>query len=90
MRKLFSMLCKQNGAMSLGRVLIFLFGLEILAIIPIITIWRNFSFWIFLVFFFVLFLSVIYSKTVDAKIEKDSLSVNVKDGENNDNNTKPQ
>ena len=79
MKTLISMLRKPNGAMGLGRVLIFLFGLEILAIVPYITIFKGFEFWIFLAFFTLLFLLVIYSKNVDAKIDGRAVSISVKD-----------
>lgn len=73
------MLRKPNGAMGLGRVLIFLFGLEILAIVPYITIFQGFPFSLFLAFFALLFLLVIYSKSVDAKIDGRAVSLSVKD-----------
>lgn len=79
MKKIFAMLCKPSGAMSLGKALIFLFGLEILVMIPYITIIQGFPFSLFLAFFFLLFIVVVYSKTVDAKIDGRAVSVTVKD-----------
>lgn len=78
MKSLFSALRKPNGAIGLGKVLIFLFGLEILAIVPYITLFLGFEFWQFLVFFGVLFLLVVYSKSVDAKIDGRAVSLSVK------------
>ena len=77
--KLLSVLRKPTGAMSLGRVLIFLFGAEILVITPWVVFVgkENAPYVAFLVFFLVLFLSVIYSKIVDSKY----LSFSVKDGD---------
>lgn len=76
--KILTTLRKPTGAMSLGRVLIFLFGTEILVLTPYVVFVgkENAPYVAFLVFFLVLFLSVIYSKIVDSKY----LSISLKDG----------
>ena len=77
--KLLSTLRKPTGAIGLGRVLIFLFGAEILVMTPYVIFVgkENAPYVAFLVFFLVLFLSVIYSKIVDSKY----LSISLKDGD---------
>lgn len=79
MSKLFSMLQKPNGAMSLGRVLVFLFGLEVLVLTPyVIYVGKeNAPYVAFLVFFAFLFCALIYNKQVDGKF----LSISAKDGD---------
>lgn len=66
--------------MSLGRVLVFLFGIEILIMTPYILYVgkENAPFTMFLIFFAGLFCALIYNKTVDSKI----LNITVKDGDN--------
>lgn len=79
MDKLLQTLKKANGAMSLGRVLVFLFGLEILILTPYILIVgkENAPFVAFLVFFGFLFTALIFNKVVDSKY----LSISIKDGD---------
>lgn len=77
MGKLLETLKKPSGAMSLGRVLVFLFGLEVLLLTPYIMIVgkENAPFVAFLVFFAFLFTALIFNKVVDSKY----LSISVKD-----------
>lgn len=77
MGKILETLKKQNGAMSLGRVMVFLFGLEILILTPWVLVVgkENAPFVAFLVFFAVLFAALIFNKVVDSKF----LTVEVKE-----------
>lgn len=77
MHKLFSMLQKPDGAMSLGRVLVFLFGLEALILTPYVVYVgkENAPYVAFLVFFAFLFCALIYNKKVDGKF----LSISARD-----------
>lgn len=79
MNKLLETLKKPNGAMSLGRVLVFLFGAEVLILTPytIVIGKENAPFVAFLVFFAFLFCALIYNKVVDSKY----LSISAKEGE---------
>lgn len=90
MQKLLNMLKKRENAFSLGRVLVFLFGIEILVLVPFMVVYDMIknagatavvSLIAFLIFFAVLFCALIYNKTVDAKIDKQSVGISVKDGE---------
>lgn len=60
---------REDGAMSLGRVLVFVFGVEIAAVAPYLLIMCKASpeFVAFLIFFSFLFCSLIYNKKVDSK-----------------------
>lgn len=60
---------REDGAMSLGRVLIFVFGAEIAVIAPYILVMCKTSpeFVAFLVFFAFLFCALIWKKKVDSK-----------------------
>ena len=91
MRNLINMLKKKENAFSLGRVLIFLFGMEILILVPFVVIYdmiKNVGttavvcLIAFLIFFAVMFCALIWDKTVGAKIDRQSVSIDVKDGEN--------
>lgn len=85
------MLIKPNGAVSLGRVLVFLFGLEILVLMPFIVIYNTIkkpdsttaliAAIAYLAFFTILFCALIYNKTIDAKIDRQGFTIGVKDGE---------
>jgi len=75
--RVLDILKKPNGAMGLGRVLIFLFGLELLVLTPwiVITGKDNSPYVATWIFFLILFLAVVYSKVLDSKY----LSISVKD-----------
>jgi len=75
--RILEILKKPNGAMGLGRVLIFLFGLELLVLTPwiVITGKDNSPYVATWIFFLILFLAVVYSKVLDSKY----LSISVKD-----------
>lgn len=79
MNKLLETLKKPTGAMSLGRVLVFLFGIEVLILTPYILVVgkENAPFVAFLVFFGFLFTALIFNKMVDSKY----LSITIKDGD---------
>ena len=81
MKRLCTMLLKPNGAMSLGRVLVFLFGLEVLLLTPYVVYIgkENAPYVAFLIFFAGLFCALIYNKVVDAKAG--AFGLGVKEGE---------
>ena len=74
---------KPNGAMGLGRVLIFLFGVELLILTPIVVLVGrdNHPYVATWIFFLVLFLAVIYSKVVDSRY----LGISINEGDKNEN-----
>lgn len=79
MDKIIETLRKPSGAMSLGRVLVFLFGLEALLLTPYILIVgkENAVYVVFLVFFAFLFCALIFNKVVDSKY----ISISTKEGD---------
>lgn len=79
MRQLLSMFQKPNLVMSMAKVLIFIFGIEVAILTPYV-IWigkENLAYNSFLLFFLAAFLTAVCSKVVDSKY----LSIGVKDGE---------